>query len=174
MHEHRHGELGGERGDALDAGGIAGDVELLLADAEGAGLELAADALDGVGLVGDLVGEPGETVGIFFGESLGLRVGIHAGFEAEAGAGGEQNGEGDANGGLVSHHFFGGAAAVGNVLVDIDDWLGRGRGGIFFGGGETGAGEGGGTEQRGGGGEEIAAGSGGMGFGGGEEGGGGS
>ena len=88
MHEHRHVEFAGEGGEFLDAGGVTGDVELLFTDADGAGLELAADDLDGVGLVGDLVGEPGETIGMFFGEGLRLGIRIHAGFKAEAGAGG--------------------------------------------------------------------------------------
>jgi len=58
----------------------------------------------------------------------------------------------------VRHHLLGGAAAVGNVLVDIDDRLGRGGSRSRFGGeGVAGAGERGGAQQRGGGGEERAA-----------------
>jgi len=65
VRQHGHVELGGEGGDALGGEGVAGDVEFLLTDADGAGFELTADDVDGVGLVGDLVGEPAEAVGMF-------------------------------------------------------------------------------------------------------------
>ena len=65
MHEHGNVELSGEGGDALGGSGVAGDVEFLFTDADGAGFELAADDLDGVRLIGDLVREPAETIGIF-------------------------------------------------------------------------------------------------------------
>ena len=56
----------------------------------------------------------------------------------------------------MRHHLFGGAFAVGNVLVDIDDRFGDGS--FFAGGEETRAGERGGAEQCGAGSEKIAAG----------------
>lgn len=120
--------VAGDLGDQVDVGRVGVDGELLLSDADGSQFEVFFDHGFGVVRAGALVREENKLGGKFTDEVEADIIAARAGRETVTGAGGEENGFGDAHFLLVSNHLLVGAAGVWGVLMEIEDGL-RGGGG---------------------------------------------
>jgi hypothetical protein len=155
VHEHGDVVLLRQCVDRFHLPGVAGEVELLFADAQGAFFEPLLDGWDGAREVGDFIGEVEVFVWVGLcdgddgvdGAGAGVqpvRLSFQGRWRIDGGTGGEEDGLGDAHAFLVVEQGVERAAAVSGVLVDVDDRVGGGGGGR---GGLAGLGETGGRCQ---------------------------
>ena len=147
VHQHRNVVGARDLVDTLHLRGVAFHPELLFGDDDGATLQIAFDLSNRARDIRDLVGAEAECFRMrlreamagFVTEGLRLQPVCHAGVSGGAihsSAGRKKNGCRDAQGALMGQQDVIGAAAVSEVLMDVDDRIGLSghRRGLVLGG----------------------------------------